>query len=164
MKNLLTYCTLLLLTANSLFAYNLPQKVAYRVKKAIVDSLGTEDNETEVKVISVKTINRLQTALKLTNPLLNDDVLFSNDNITVMKAHPNPSTVASYLDYKMGARTQAKITIQNLIGKVVDEFDLQQGEHKLKIPTANYNTGIYLYTFSINGKALKSQKLIVNGR
>lgn len=172
MKKLLTYCILLLLTANSLFAFSFPHSTAsYRFKKAILDSLGIEEKtpetlqDTEISTFK-PTINRLEEAMKLKplNPLLNDDLLFSDDNISVMKVHPNPATVVAYLDYKMNEKIQAKLTISNLLGKVVDEFKLQSGEHKLKIPTANYVSGVYLYTLSINGKVLKSKKLIVDGK
>lgn len=172
MKKLLTYFALLFLTANSLFAFSFPHNtVSYRFKKAILDSLGIEEKAHESiqdnKLNTFKpTINRLEAAMKLKplSPLFNEDVLFSDDNISVMKVHPNPATVVAYLDYKMNEKIQAKLTISNLLGKVVDEFKLQAGEHKLKIPTANYVSGIYLYTLSINGKVLKSKKLIVDGR
>ncbi len=162
MKKLFTYCTILLLTANSLFAYSFRTPIQ-------IDSLEIEEKAEIVPAqeISFKaTQNRLESALKLKplHPLLNDDVLFSDDNISVMKAHPNPATVVTYLDYKMNERIQAKVTISNLLGKVVDEFKLQSGEHKLKIPTAHYSSGVYFYTLSINGKVLKSKKLIVDGR
>lgn len=172
MKKILTYCTILLLTANSLFAFSFPNhNISYRFKKAILDSLGIEEQATEkiatkeITSFKAKT-NRLESALKnqTANALFNDDVLFSDNNISVMKVHPNPATVVAYLDYKMSEKIQAKLTISNLLGKVVDEFKLQSGEHKLKIPTANYDSGIYIYTLSINGKALKSKKLIVDGR
>jgi|GEM_PF-2906289 len=164
MRNLLTYCTILFLTANSLFAYNFSPSLARHARQAVLDSLGIDENPTEDKIMFVKTSNRLKTSLKLTHPLLNDDVLFSNEVISVMKVHPNPATIVAYLDYNMSAKVQAKITISNLLGKVIDEFPLQEGEHKLKIPASNYSSGIYLYTLSINGKAMKTKKLVIDGR
>jgi hypothetical protein len=117
-------------------------------------------------VVFKPTVNRLAGAMKMrsTSPLFNDDLLFSDENISVMKPHPNPATVVAYLDYKMNERTQAKLTIRNLLGKVIDEFDMQRGEHRLKIPTTNYEAGVYFYTLTINGKTVKSKKLIVDGR
>ncbi|TAE09992.1 MAG: T9SS C-terminal target domain-containing protein [Bacteroidetes bacterium] len=166
MKNLLTYCTLLFLTANSLFAYNFPPQSIHSVQQVILDSLGIEEVAAEEKVSFVKTTHFLESALKMksANTLLNDDVLFADDNISVMKVHPNPATVVAFLDYKMSEKIQAKLTIRNLLGKVVDEYSLQRGEHKLKIPTANYDSGVYFYTLSINGRSVKSKKLIVDGR
>lgn len=135
-----------------------------QMQQTILDSLGTDELCIEAKVSFTKTANLLQKAVKLTNPLLNDDVFFANDNLSIMKVHPNPATVAGYLDYNMNGESKAKITISNLLGKVVDEFSLQRGEHKLKIPTINYDAGIYFYTLSINGKTVKSKKLVVAGK
>jgi hypothetical protein len=167
MKKLLTYCTLLLLTANSLFAYQFPPHFKTQVKQVILDSLGLEEEMVKEEKVAFKpTVNRLAFAMKMgqIDPLLNDDVLFTDSNINVMKVHPNPATVVAYLDYKMTEKIQAKLTIRNLLGKVVDEFSMPQGEHRLKIPTANYDSGVYFYTLTINGKVVKSKKLIVGAR
>ncbi|GAB4407226.1 MAG: hypothetical protein OHK0053_33820 [Microscillaceae bacterium] len=95
------------------------------------------------------------------NQLLQEELLFSDSRLNVRQIYPNPASSVAYLDYHIIENIQAKITIRNLLGKVVKEYDLIRGERKVRIPTTNFDSGIYLYTLSINGKALSSRKLVV---
>ncbi len=90
-----------------------------------------------------------------------EDLLFSDNSISIRKIYPNPASAAAYLDYNLLQNIRAKITIRNILGKVIKEYDLSRGERKIRIPTTEFDTGIYLYTLSINGQAKSSRKLIV---
>ncbi|NJL13043.1 MAG: T9SS type A sorting domain-containing protein [Microscillaceae bacterium] len=95
------------------------------------------------------------------NRLLQEELLFSDSRLHVRQIYPNPASSVAYLDYHVIENIQAKITIRNLLGKVVKEYDLIRGERKVRITTTSFDSGIYLYTLSINGKALSSRKLVV---
>lgn len=97
----------------------------------------------------------------LKNYIPQEDMFFSDNSISVRKIYPNPASVAAYLDYNLLQNIKAKVTIRNILGKVIKEYDLPRGERKIRIPTTEFDTGIYLYTLSINGQAKSSRKLIV---
>lgn len=101
---------------------------------------------------------------KTVNSVLQDDFMYSNEKINIKKIYPNPADEVAYMDYKIIEQLKAKITIRNLIGKVVKEYDLMKGEGQIKIPTLKFDTGLYFYTLSINGKAVGSKKLFVEHR
>ncbi|NJO00756.1 MAG: T9SS type A sorting domain-containing protein [Bacteroidia bacterium] len=94
--------------------------------------------------------------------VLNDDLLFTNKDLSVHKIYPNPASSVAFLDYRMIEDVQAKLTIRNLLGRVVKEYNLSKGERRIRIPTVDFDSGVYFYILSINGKAEKGKKLIVN--
>ncbi|MCU0444270.1 MAG: T9SS type A sorting domain-containing protein [Microscillaceae bacterium] len=93
-----------------------------------------------------------------------EDWLFESNQLKITKAYPNPAGEAAYMDYNMLESIRAKVTIRNLLGRVVKEYDLQEGKRQIKIPTVQFDSGIYFYSLSINGKALKAKKLVVEHR
>lgn len=94
---------------------------------------------------------------------LREDFLYTSDELTVRSIFPNPANAKAFLDYRMVEKIQAKVTVRNLLGKVIKEYNLNLGEKRITIPTIDFDPGVYFYVLSINGKARKGKKLIVNG-
>jgi hypothetical protein len=97
------------------------------------------------------------------NKTLTEDYLFESTELRVTKVYPNPVTMGNhaFIDYKMIQDIKAKVTVRNVLGRVVQEYDLQNGSHIIKIPTSECNPGVYFCVLSINGKAKKGQKIII---
>jgi hypothetical protein len=166
MKNILTIFMICLLAATNILAYNLPETPLILTK---VDSVGIEEKneDSEDLLTGSRLAHSFNTKSNNTFSLskyrtLQDDVLFTSDKISVKKIYPNPASAMAYLDYRMIEDIQAKITVRNLLGKVIKEYDLEPNERQIKIPTMKFEAGIYFYTLSINGKALKAKKLVVD--
>ena len=92
---------------------------------------------------------------------ITEDFLFSTNQLKITKVYPNPADLVAFMDYDMLESISAKVTIRNLLGKVVREYDLNKGTHKIRIPTVNFDPGVYFYTLTINGKSVKGKKLLV---
>lgn len=97
----------------------------------------------------------------ITKKMYQDDLLYETPQFTISKAYPNPAREVAYMSYNLQQDLDAKVTIRNLLGKVIKEYDLSKGNHEIKIPTMQFDSGVYFYTLSINGKSLKAKKLIV---
>lgn len=91
-----------------------------------------------------------------------EEMLFESTQLAVKKLYPNPASSVAMVDYNIFKNEiKAKITVSNLLGKVVGEYDLLKSNRTIRIPTVEYDAGIYFYTLSINGKAVRSKKLVV---
>lgn len=90
------------------------------------------------------------------------DLLFSNENLQVSQAFPNPASNFTQIKYNiLNRKVKAKVTITNLLGKEVANYQLIQEGRKIRIPTVDFDSGIYFYRLYINGKIVKAKKLIV---
>ncbi len=97
----------------------------------------------------------------ITKKMYQDDLLYETPQFSISKVYPNPAREVAYMNYNLQQDLDAKVTIRNLLGKVVKEYDLTKGNHEIRIPTIQFDAGVYFYTLSINGKSLKAKKLIV---
>jgi hypothetical protein len=173
MKNITSlFIAITLIGSLELAAFNekLGEVLATKTIAKADSSILDEENDTKTaKTTNWRTQNRfskvltrnIYTGFKKTSQ---EDWLFENPQLKITKAYPNPSSEAAYMDYNMLESIRAKVTIRNLLGKVVKEYDLQEGKRQIKIPTVQFDSGIYFYSLSINGKALKAKKLIVEHR
>lgn len=95
---------------------------------------------------------------------MQEDFLYFGNNLQIKTVYPNPANNEAFLDYNMIENIRAKVTIRNLLGKVITEYDLHKNEKQIKIPTVQFDAGIYFYSLSINGKSVKAKKLVVDHR
>jgi hypothetical protein len=101
---------------------------------------------------------------KANKATMQEDFLYFGNNLQIKTVYPNPANQEAFLDYNMLENIRAKVTIRNLLGKVITEYDLHKNEKQIKIPTVQFDPGIYFYSLSINGKSVKAKKLIVDHR
>ncbi|MBA3705443.1 MAG: T9SS type A sorting domain-containing protein [Bacteroidetes bacterium] len=78
--------------------------------------------------------------------------------------YPNPASQYATFDYKLAENSQVKIAVYDLLGKetmlLIDETQ-SEGEHLLKINTANFQNGIYFVKMNVSEMQFV-QKLIIN--
>lgn len=102
----------------------------------------------------------------VTKSILQEDLFYTSNKLNVGKVYPSPAIRNAYIEYNMLENLKAKITIKNLLGKIVREYDLNKNKsksnQKIHIPVSNLDSGVYFYTLSINGKAKKLSKFIIN--
>lgn len=75
---------------------------------------------------------------------------------------PNPTSGQLKLKYKLpnGAGI-AEMKIYDMQGKLVDEFKVTDDYDFIYLPT-NYNNGLYLYSLIVDGKVIKTEKIVLN--
>ncbi|TAE74700.1 MAG: T9SS C-terminal target domain-containing protein [Bacteroidetes bacterium] len=95
------------------------------------------------------------------NVLWQEDILYEEAGIKVNKIYPNPASEFAYIDYQINESIKAKITVRNLLGRVVAEYDLSKQENQIKMNVSDFESGVYFYTLSVDGKSIKAKKLIV---
>lgn len=88
--------------------------------------------------------------------------IYTSRYITVQDVYPNPVTDFAYIDYRiLNDGINAKITLHNILGNVLGEYELPVLESKIKIRTEALSSGIYFYTLYIENEAVMTRKIIV---
>ncbi|GAB3508551.1 hypothetical protein GCM10027341_44500 [Spirosoma knui] len=88
--------------------------------------------------------------------------MFSNEKIWVSNAYPNPADDVAELDYQFnGGASEAKLTLLNILGGPVAEYELERSDRKLRIGTRDLATGYYLYQLTVDGKKVATKRLLV---
>ncbi len=90
-----------------------------------------------------------------------DNFLFSNDKITVSSAYPNPADESTEIDYQFTSPGDARLVMLSVLGTPVGEFNLEQGDRKLRINTRGLSAGYYLYQLSVDGRKVATKRLLV---
>ncbi len=102
-----------------------------------------------------------------TRPSLEDaakseDLLFVSDKLRVLNAYPNPANDYTEIDYQIsGVVGNAKISLFNVIGNNVAEYELDKNDRQLRIPTREMPTGVYFYRLLLEGKTVATKKLLI---
>ncbi|MGI6718350.1 MAG: T9SS type A sorting domain-containing protein [Bacteroidales bacterium] len=78
-----------------------------------------------------------------------------------ISANPNPAVLWTAFDYKLPeSKTNAIITITNMMGKIVDKIEIYDQQGQVVWDTRNVPSGIYLYTIQCDNLVL-SDKIII---
>lgn len=89
-------------------------------------------------------------------------IMFEEEGISVSDAYPNPTASLATIDYSiLNADTHASIVVHNLLGNRIMELPLDNAQTNVKIPTDNFNNGVYFYSLYINEKRTITKKIIV---
>jgi len=100
-------------------------------------------------------------SLKVTEKRVKD-LFFSKGDVVVNSFFPNPAVKNAIMEYSINPyETEAKIILQNVLGSIVNTYELSPDENKLNISTENLNPGVYFYTLSIKDEGLATRKLII---
>ncbi|AEI50589.1 T9SS type A sorting domain-containing protein [Runella slithyformis] len=107
------------------------------------------------------------TAASETRPTLeelakSEDLFFVSEKLRVLNAYPNPANDYAELDYQIsGSVSSAKISLYNILGANVAEYDLDKNERQLRIHTREIPTGVYFYQLLLEGKKVATKKLLI---
>lgn len=76
--------------------------------------------------------------------------------------YPNPVEDQLKLHYQLPKEAKyASIKVTDIEGKLVEEFEITPSFDYLLLPS-NYNNGLYLYTLIVDGKVVKTEKILLN--
>lgn len=76
--------------------------------------------------------------------------------------YPNPANDQVKLKYELPKDCKtASIKIQDVQGKLIAEFKVDDTFDFIYLPSA-YNSGLYFYSLVIDGKVIKTKKIIIN--
>lgn len=101
------------------------------------------------------------------------DVIFDISNVqslakierenVSMKLFPNPASAVLNVDITLNQQNNSskKIVITDLIGKVVYTKEIKNKIVNTKINTSDFNAGLYFVSFLTDGKAIKTEKVII---
>lgn len=91
-----------------------------------------------------------------------DDRMYTSDRIWVSNIYPNPASEFAEVDYGItGPVGEAKLTLLNVLGAPVAEYELDRGNNKVRLITRDMATGHYFYQLSLDGKKVATKKLLV---
>lgn len=122
---------------------------------------NTNSPKIPVKLVAETTLPALNSE-KNTEDKGNEDKLFANDKIVVSTIFPNPADEVAEIEYSINnSATDAKLTFYNLLGIEVKEVDLPKDDHKVRVTTREWNSGMYLYQLSVEGKSLATKKMFI---
>lgn len=86
----------------------------------------------------------------------------NEDKLVFKGPFPNPASQVASFEYNLPAsHNNAQVIIRNMLGIEVDNVMLDSRSGKKSINVSAYPSGIYFYTFIVDGKAVQSKKLIV---
>jgi len=81
-------------------------------------------------------------------------------NTPAFNIFPNPNTGTMTLEYHI-SMTEGLVEIKDITGKTVARYTLPANADKLTITNDQLQNGIYIYHVSVNGKVVKSDKLLI---
>jgi hypothetical protein len=88
--------------------------------------------------------------------------IYTSRAITVQDVYPNPVTDFAFIDYRiLNDQINAKITLHNILGNVLGEYELPTLENKIKVRTETLSSGIYFYTLYVDNEAVMTRKIVV---
>jgi len=90
------------------------------------------------------------------------DLISSTSNIEeliTISAEPNPSANNFNVNWNRSFEGQGTLEIFSILGQPIERFDVESGQRSLQLG-ADYSNGIYLAQFSVEGKIVKTIKLI----
>jgi hypothetical protein len=92
-----------------------------------------------------------------------NDVVKADGNIS--NAYPNPASSMVTMKYDMNEFAgKGKIVFTDMLGKKVKEVELTDKQGTAKISVAEFNAGIYFYSFIIDDKSIATKKLVVSSK
>lgn len=93
---------------------------------------------------------------------VNSSLLYSSPDIVINEVYPNPVSEFAIIDYSLKNKNKkAKIVLHSVLGSVLEEYELQPLESKLKISVDTWNPGVYFYTLYIDNDGVMTRKMVV---
>ena len=88
--------------------------------------------------------------------------IFQSKEISVQDVYPNPVQDHAFIDYKLHTESvKARITLHNIFGKIMSDYDLPSSETRVKIQADELVSGVYFYTVYLNNNGILTRKLLV---
>ncbi|MGQ0828227.1 MAG: T9SS type A sorting domain-containing protein [Bacteroidota bacterium] len=84
-----------------------------------------------------------------------------NDKEFKINLYPNPSNGNMQFEYSLKRNEEGVLMIYDVAGKLMSRYMLKDTDNYLNISPGQLTNGIYLYHVVINGKTVKTDKLVV---
>ena len=97
--------------------------------------------------------------LRTYNPLTYNSVQYFEKSDILL--YPNPASQNVELHYNLSAQESGLLEIFSVIGNKVASYVLTSIEEQVNISVKNFESSIYMYRFSVNGKLVEEGKLII---
>ena len=86
------------------------------------------------------------------------------NNLSEMKqninAYPNPVQNTLYINHNIQNKQKGTITIYDIVGKKIKAQRINMIEETTSVDVSNLKSGIYIWTFEIDGIPIKSEKIL----
>ena len=83
-------------------------------------------------------------------------------NNVALNTYPNPATDIISVNYSIdGNVNNAKLNVYDIVGKKVKSYVLTNNKDQLSINVSDLNSGVYFYSIMVDGKAIKTERVIV---
>ena len=79
-----------------------------------------------------------------------------------LKLYPNPVSDRLFIEYDVIFVKEAKLQIYNSIGAIVYTKTLEEKTDNLEVNVSEYKSGLYFCSLQIDGKLLKTKKILIN--
>ena len=127
---------------------------------------GLADGASSVKYLVINRYNPAETMEFDLNFSVSErsdrESVFSDPHIVLHDIYPNPIVDFAFINYEMtNDEVKAKIIIHNILGNLIDEYDLPSAENRVKIRAESMSAGIYFYTLYLDNEGVITRKLIV---
>ncbi len=91
-----------------------------------------------------------------------ENYLFVNDRVWVSHVYPNPALDFVDIDFQIASSVrEVTLTFYNVLGQEVKEVVLEKDQKNTHISLREFNSGMYMYQLSIDGRSVATKKLIV---
>lgn len=91
-----------------------------------------------------------------------ENYLFSSDKVWVSHVYPNPALEYVDVDFQInGPLREVKLTFYNILGLEIKDAILEKDQKTAHISLRDFNSGMYMYQLTIDGRSVATKKLIV---
>ena len=99
------------------------------------------------------------------NGIVSGVVNYQNIFSSIGNAFPNPSNMSVSVKYDINEFSNSgTIIFYDMLGKAVKEVALTDKKGTVKINVDDLNSGVYFYSFLVDGKAISTKKLVISNK
>lgn len=128
--------------------------LVFSAGETIVGDFGNES--ISIAVVTVPDLSVIPTSNEQIGDLPKEFGLSQN--------YPNPFNPSTTISYALPKASDVSIEVFNILGRRVASLVNQRkaaGNYSAQFQASNLSSGVYFYTLRINGKVLKSQKMLL---
>lgn len=90
------------------------------------------------------------------------EIMLESNEISVTKMYPSPADEYVTFDYVLSSSVKtARLNFYTITGIEIASYVLDKDTNKVKVNTATWDEGLYLFNLSIDGKKVASNKIVV---
>ncbi len=90
------------------------------------------------------------------------EIMLESTEISVSKMYPNPADEYVTFDYVLSTSVRtAKLNFYTITGTEIASYVLDKNLNKVKVNTASWDEGMYLFNLSVDGKKVASNRIVV---